>query len=72
MTRLIYWFARRAVGKVAGQARLVEPIKVTAHHPRLLKALGQMEMGQAAATAVDPALKALASIRAATLIGCPY
>ena len=72
MTRLIYWFARRAVGKVVGQSRLVEPIKVTAHHPRLLKAVGQMEMGQEAATTVDPALKGLASIRAATLIGCPF
>jgi hypothetical protein len=31
-----------------------------------------MEMGQDAARTVSAALKALASLRAATLIGCPY
>ena len=45
---------------------------MTAHHPRLLKAYGQMEMGQAAAQSVRANVKALAGIRAATLIGCPF
>jgi hypothetical protein len=71
-TRLVYWFVRRSVGKITGSSRLVEPVTITAHHPRLLKAFGQMEMGQAAATSVPDSLKALASIRAATLIGCPF
>jgi 4-carboxymuconolactone decarboxylase len=71
-TRLVYWFVRRAIGKVTGRSRLVEPIKIVAHHPRLLKATAQMEMGQAAATSVPITIKALASIKAATLIGCPF
>jgi hypothetical protein len=72
LTRLIYWLVQRKVGKLTGQKRLIEPVKITAHHPRLLKALGQMEMGQEAAKSVPIRLKSLASIKAATLIGCPY
>jgi 4-carboxymuconolactone decarboxylase len=71
-TRFVYWLVRRKLRQLTGQARLSEPIKITAHHPRLLKAMGQMEMGQAAAQTVPAALKTLVSIKAATLIGCPY
>jgi hypothetical protein len=63
---------RRKMQKLTGHDRLIEPIKVTAHHPRLLKAMGQMEMGQEAAKSVPDRLKSLASIKAATLIGCPF
>jgi hypothetical protein len=63
---------RRKMSKVAGSPRLVEPIKVTAHHPRLLWASGQMEMGQEAAHSVPSTLKHLASVRTAQLIGCPF
>jgi 4-carboxymuconolactone decarboxylase len=70
--RIVYWLVRRAIGKLTGASRLVEPIKITAHHPRLLKAYGQMEMGQAAATSLPDQVKTLASIKAAVLIGCPY
>ena len=65
-TRFIYWMTQRKL------RRVVLPLKVTAHHPRLLVALGQMEMGQAAAHSVDAKIKALAGIKAATLIGCPF
>ncbi len=71
-TRLVYWFVRRSMGKITGSSRLVEPVKIAAHHPRLLKAMGQMQMGQAAATSVPERLKALAGLKAAALIGCPF
>jgi hypothetical protein len=71
-TRLVYWFVRRSIGKITGNSRLVEPVKITAHHPRLLKAYGQMEMGQAAATSVPVSVKALAGIKVASLVGCPF
>jgi 4-carboxymuconolactone decarboxylase len=71
-TRLVYWFVKRKVGQITGKKSLVEPVRITAHHPRLLKALGQMEMGQEAATSVPVALKSLAGIKAATMIGCPF
>ena len=71
-TRIIYWLVRRKIAKLTGQERVVEPVKITAHHPRLLRAMGQMEMGQDAARSVRPELKTLASIKAAMVIGCPY
>src|SRR5262245_60037846 len=72
MTRLVYWFVKREMKKLTGRAQLIEPIKIVAHHPSLLRAVGQMEGGQAAAKSVPDTLKALASIKAATLIGCPF
>jgi hypothetical protein len=71
-TRMVYWFVRRKIGKVTGQSRLIEPVKVAAHHPRLLRALGQMEAGMAAARSVPTPLKRLATLKAAMLIGCPF
>lgn len=65
-TRLVYWMTRRKAGRV------VLPVQITAHHTRLLRAMGQMEMGQAAAHSVEPNLKALAGIYAAVLVGCPF
>lgn len=71
-TRLVYWFVKREMSKLTGQPRLIEPIKITAHHPRLLRAVGQMEGGQAAAKSVPVSLKDLACIKAATLVGCLF
>jgi hypothetical protein len=71
-TRLIYCLVRRKLGKLTGDRRLIEPIKITAHHTRLLWAHGQMELGLEAATSVPAALKTLAGIKAAALIGCPF
>jgi 4-carboxymuconolactone decarboxylase len=72
LTRLVYWFVRRKFSKLTGKDRLIEPVKVAAHHPRLLKALGQMEGGLEAARSVPAGLKLLAGLQAATLIGCPF
>jgi len=57
---------RRKVGRV------VLPVTITAHHPRLLRSLGEMEAGQMAAHSVDAALKSLASLQVAMQIGCPF
>jgi hypothetical protein len=70
--RLIYWLVRRKMAKITGTSRLVEPVKVTAHHLRLLLAYGQMEMGQEAAHTVPVTLKSLAGIMAASQVGCPF
>jgi 4-carboxymuconolactone decarboxylase len=65
-TRTVYGAVRRKPGSVP------EPMRITAHQPRLLAALGGMEMAQEAMRTVDPLVKALAEIKAATLIGCPF
>lgn len=72
MTRLVYWFVERKMRQITGKARLIEPIKVMAHHPRLMKAVGQMEQGQAAAQSVPGNLKVLASVKTSMLVGCPF
>ena len=62
----------RKFGKLTGKNRLIEPAKVAAHHPRLLRSMGQMEGGLEAAGLVPTELKRLASLQAARLIGCPF
>ncbi len=72
LVKIIYGLAKRTVGKLTGAARLVEPLKITAHQPRLLFGLGQMELGMNAMSSVPAKLKSLASLKAAMMIGCPY
>ena len=71
-TRLVYWIVRRKFGKLTGKKQLVEPVKIAAHHMRLLRAMGQMESGLEGAHSVPAELKLLVSLKAATLIGCPF
>jgi hypothetical protein len=64
--RFVYWLSRRKYGHV------MEGVKIAAHSPTLLRSVARMEMAQAKLRAVDPALVALAEIKVATLIGCPF
>lgn len=66
VTRVIYWLVERAVGKVT------EPVAVMAHNYEVLRAYAGFEQWARKAKRVDGALKALASIKAATLVGCPF
>lgn len=71
-TRFVYGLIRRYLGKTVGSNRLVEPVKVAAHSPRVLKLFGIMEMGQEGTRTVDPALKHIAAMKADMMIGCPF
>ncbi len=64
--RFAYWYARRGFGKIP------EPLTVVAHHPWLSRGYAAMEFALQRSRLVDEKLKALASIKAATLIGCPF
>jgi hypothetical protein len=64
--RLAYWFSKRKVGKVA------DPLKVMGHHAWVSFGYGMFEMASERALLVDPKLKDLAQIKAATLVGCPF
>lgn len=55
--------------KLTGHDRLPEPAKIVTHHPALFRAVGRMEMAQAAAHTVDHRIKVLADPRASTLTG---
>ena len=65
-TRIAYFMTKRKLGRV------IMPIKIKAHHPRLLRALAHMELGQEAAKTVPAQLKALAQVKVAMMIGCPF
>lgn len=66
VARIAFFFTRRKVGRV------IAPVRVHAHHPRLLRGYAGMELAQEAASRLPAALKTLAGIRAATRVGCPF
>ena len=52
--------------------KVPEPLAVTAHHPWVFRAYGGFEWALRKATRVDPKLKALAQLKGAALVGCPF
>ena len=66
LARIVYALTRRKLGRV------VMPVRVTAHHPQILWGYGQMEQSLLSSHRVDAALKQLATLRVATLVGCPF
>jgi hypothetical protein len=64
--RFAYWMARRRVGKVP------EPMTVMAHNPWIFRGYGLFEVALEKARRADARLKALASLKAAVLVGCPF
>jgi hypothetical protein len=67
------WFIRFAYRAIEKKIRrVVLPLKIAAHHPRLFRAVLSMERGQAAAQTVPADLKTLVQVKAAMLVGCPF
>ena len=64
--RLGYRMAKRRVGKIP------EPMTVAAHHRWIFRGYGAFEMAFDRSRLVDAKLKALASLKAAARIGCPF
>lgn len=62
----VYWLIRRRLGRV------IMPIQITAHHPRIFWGYLQMEQSQMGARLLGHKLKGLAELRVATLVGCPF
>jgi AhpD family alkylhydroperoxidase len=74
ITRVVLSLARRKTGQMAGREteRMIEPLEIYAHTPRLLIGYGMMEDATARLSRVDEHLKALAELKAATLTRCEY
>jgi hypothetical protein len=66
MVRLTYWAAKRKVGM------LPETITIYAHNPWVLRGYGAYEMAAERASRVDKKLKALASVKAGSMVGCAW
>lgn len=63
---LVYYLTRRRLGRV------IMPIQITAHHPKIFWGYLQMEQSQMGSKLIEPKLKGLAELRVATLVGCPF
>ncbi len=48
------------------------PVQVTAHHSQIFGGYILMEQSQMGSKLIDHKLKALAELRVATLVGCPF
>ena len=64
--RFAYWLSKRRLGKVP------EPLAVAALHRWILRGYVGYEFALDRSRLVDPRLKALASLKVATLIGCLF
>ncbi len=66
LTRFVYSLTKRKLGRV------VMPVRIVAHHSKILWGYGQMEQSLLGSRLVDAGLKDLAQLRVATLVGCPF
>jgi AhpD family alkylhydroperoxidase len=72
--KVAYRFARRQIGRLTGRSpeRMIEPIQMYAHAPRLLWGIAQLEQATAKLNRLDHRLGLLAELKAATLTNCEY
>ncbi|MDQ6914410.1 MAG: carboxymuconolactone decarboxylase family protein [Actinomycetota bacterium] len=66
IVRSTFWTTRRKYGKV------VEPVRVFAHHPLVMVGYGAFELATERAKLVPDRLKALGEMKAAQLAGCEW
>ena len=66
MVRAAFSYVKKQLGKVP------TPLPVLARHPWIFRGAAAFDFGLQKARLVDSKLKSLASIKAATLIGCPF
>jgi alkylhydroperoxidase family enzyme len=64
--RLVFWMTRRRLG------RIVEPVRLAAHHPRLLAGLGAMEQVLGESRYLAAGVRERVQLRVAARIGCPF
>src|SRR5262249_18304465 len=74
LTRVILGVSRQKVARLTGREteRMVEPLEAYARAPRLLVGYGLLEQATAKQNSVEPRLKVLAELKAATLTQCEY
>jgi 4-carboxymuconolactone decarboxylase len=67
-------FTRRSMAKLAGREteRMVEPLEMYAHVPVLFKGIAKLEQATAKSERLDKRLRALAELKASTVVACEY
>jgi AhpD family alkylhydroperoxidase len=73
---MVFWFTGRALSRLAGRPahpdRMVEPLRVYAHLPGVLRGYAKLEQATAGTHRLDRRHQALAELKAATLTRCAY
>jgi len=72
--RMTLRIARRKAAQMTGREteQMIEPLEAFAHAPGLLLGYGMLELATERARRVEPRLKELAVLKAATIIECEY
>lgn len=74
--RMVFWFTQRALSRLAGRPahpdRVVEPLRLYAHLPRVLRGYARLEQATAGTHRLDRRYRALAELKAATIARCAY
>src|ERR1700743_2536004 len=72
--KIAFFFTRRKLAQMAGleTAGMLEPLRMYAHIPPLLSAIGKLEQAESNLDILSPRHRALAELKAATTVRCEY
>lgn len=72
--RLIFYFTARNLARLGGRAldRMLDPLRLYAHVPGLLRGIGALEQATAKLKGLDKRLRVLAELKASTLVACEF
>ncbi|QLL05812.1 carboxymuconolactone decarboxylase family protein [Mycobacterium vicinigordonae] len=72
--RIAFFFTKRRFRQLTGRetATMLEPIRMYAHVPRLLRAYGRLEQAEAKLDILSPRQRALAELKSATTARCEF
>ena len=72
--KIAFFFTRRRFRQMTGleTAEMLEPLRMYAHIPRLLSAIGRLELAESKLDILSPRHRALAELKAATTVRCEY
>jgi AhpD family alkylhydroperoxidase len=75
--KIAFFFTRRKLAQMTGlntlaTAGMLEPLRMYAHIPRLLNAIGRLEHAESKLDILSPRHRALAELKAATTVRCEY
>jgi AhpD family alkylhydroperoxidase len=72
--KIAFFFTKRKLAKMTGleTAGMLEPLRMYAHIPRLLNAIGRLEQAESKLDVLSPRHRALAELKSATTVRCEY
>jgi AhpD family alkylhydroperoxidase len=72
--KIAFFFTRRKLAQMTGleTAGMLEPLRMYAHIPRLLNAIGRLEQAESKLDILSPRHRALAELKSATTVRCEY